>query len=167
MDSHWVPDIQSRPISCEVLYRARRPLLEAALAVARFRFLARLPRAPVALFALLQVAGTEWRGTLTADLSWLRTALGSAVASLPAPAVSLQPWLGVVGAFPVQWKQLVKRFVSRVVEGHQAQYQLGIRSVFEELEPLQEEPMACPVCPRVLGSRKALEMHCRRAHGRR
>ena len=103
MDGHWVPDIQSRPISWdEVLYRARRPSFEAAIAAARLRFLARLPRAPVALFALLQVAGSEWRDMLTADLSWPRTALGSAVASLPAPAVSLQPWLDVAGAFPVQ-----------------------------------------------------------------
>ena len=61
----------------------------------------------------------------------------------------------------------MKRFVTRVVDEHQVQYQLGMRSVFEDLLPLQEEPMACPVCPRVLGSRKALEMHCRRAHGRR
>ena len=105
------------------------------LAAARLRFLARLPRAPVAVFALLQVASGEWRDLLIADLAWLRTALGSAVASLPAPAVSLQPWLDVAGASPVQWKQLVKRFGTRVVEEHQAQHQLDIRSDFEDLVP--------------------------------
>ena len=168
VDGHWAPDIQPRPTSWdEVLYRAKRPSIEVAIAAARLRFLARLPRAPVALFALLQVAGSEWRGMLVADLTWLRTVLGSAVASWPAPAESLQPWLDVAGAFPVQWKQLVKRFVSRVVEEHQVQFQLGIRTVFEDLEPLQEELLPCPGCPRVCGSRKALEMHCRRAHGRR
>ena len=93
---------------------------------------------------------------LTTDLSWLRAVLGSAVASLPAPAVSLQPWLNVASAFPVQWKQIVKRFVTRVVEEHQVQFQYGIRTVFEDLEPLQEEPLACPPCPRLFGSRKGI-----------
>ena len=168
VDGHWVPDIQTRPISWdEVLFRAKRPAFGAALAAARLRFLARLTRAPVAVFALLQVAGSEWREMIIADLSWLRTALGSAVAYLPAPAVSLQPWLDVAGAFPVQWKQLVKRFVSKVIAEHQAQHEMGIRSAFEDFAPPTEEPMACPVCPRVLSCRKALEMHCRRAHGRR
>ena len=104
---------------------------------------------------------------IIADLTWLRTALGSAVAYLPAPAVSLQPWLDVAGAFPVQWKLLVKRFVAKVIAEHQAQHEMGIRSAFEDFVPPTEEPMACPVCPRVLSCRKALEMHCRRAHGRR
>ena len=168
VDGHWVPDVQSRPISWdEVLYRAKRPTFEAALAAARLRFLARLPRAPVAVFALLQVAGGAWRDMVQADLTWLRTALGSAVASLPAPAVSLQPWLDVAGAHPLQWKQLVKRFVAKVVAEHAAQHEMGVRTVFADLMPASEEPIACPVCPRILGSRRALEMHCRRAHGRR
>ena len=57
--------------------------------------------------------------------------------------------------------------MARVVEEHQIKFQLGIRTVFEDLEPLPEEPLECPVCPHVFGRRKALEMHCRRAHGRR
>ena len=129
--------------------------------------MARLPRAPVAVFALLQVAGGAWRGMVQADLTWLRTALGSVVASWLAPAVSLQPWLDVAGAYPVQWKQFVKRFVARVVAEHAAQYEVGVRTLFDEFVPPVEEPIACPVCPRILGSRKALAMHCRRAHGRR
>ena len=88
MDGHWVPEMQSRPISWdEVLYRARRPSFEAATTAARLRFLARLPRAPVALFALFQAVGSELRDILIADLSWLRAVLGSAVASLRARSV--------------------------------------------------------------------------------
>ena len=60
----------------------------------------------------------------------------------------------MAGAFPVQWKQLIKRFVTKVVEEHQVQFQLGIRTVLEDLEPLQEEPLVCPVCHRVFGRRK-------------
>jgi len=68
-----------------------------------------------------------------ADLSWLRTALGSAVASLPAPAVSLQPWLDVAGAHPLQWKQLVKRFVAKAVAEHAAQHEMGVRTVLLQI----------------------------------
>ena len=86
VDGHWVPDIQTRAISWdEVLFRAERPALGVVVAAARLRFLARVTRAPVAVFALLQVAGSERREMIIADLSWLRTALGSAVAYLPAP----------------------------------------------------------------------------------
>ena len=61
----------------------------------------------------------------------------------------------------------MKRFVARVVAEHDAQYDMGIRSAFDDFVPPIEEPIACLVCPRVLSSRKALEMHCGRAHGRR
>ena len=104
-----VPDIQFRHNSWDgVLYRARRPSFEAAIATARLRFLARLPRAPVALFALLQVAGNDWWDMLTADLSWLRTALGSAVASLPAPCSVVATLVGRCRCFPCPMETISK-----------------------------------------------------------
>ena len=104
-----VPDIQFRHNSWDgVLDRAGRPSFEAAIATARLRFLARLPRAPVALFALLQVAGNDWWDMLTADLSWLRTALGSAVASLPAPCSVVATLVGRCRCFPCPMETISK-----------------------------------------------------------
>ena len=103
VDGVWVSDMQQCPISWdEDSVRAKRPSLACALAAARLRLLACLPRAPPALSALLQVASTEWRDMLTLDIVHIKSALGSAVESLPAPTASLQPRLDVASQFPTQ-----------------------------------------------------------------
>ena len=77
------------------------PLLKSHLPLPSCVFLARLSRAPPAVFALLQAAGTEWRDLVISDLVQLKSVLGTAVASLPAHAVYLKPWLDVASQFPV------------------------------------------------------------------
>ena len=169
VDGCWVADFQLHAFSWdEVLVRACRPSFEVAVAAARLRCLARLQCAPIALFALLQVAGDEWRTMITSDLVWLRSVLGSAVESLPAPTVLPQPWLDVAAQFPGQWQQLVKRLMTQTIDAQQAQFQLSDRTIIGDFDLTSEEPSECPMCPRVfLFKRKPLEMHCRRAHGRR
>ena len=78
----------------------------------------------------------------------LKSVLGSAVASLPAPTVLLQPWLDVAAQCPMQWKQFVKRSLPKTVEAHQVQLQLGIRTIVDNFDAPLEELLDCPVCPR-------------------
>ena len=135
VDGSWAAEVQPHPLTWdEVLSRAQRPAFEVALAAARLRFLARLPRAPPALVALLQLAGASWRAMVVADLTAVCSVLGSAVASLPAPTVSLQPWLDIAAKFPIQWQQLIKRFVAKMVEAQHAQFQLGYRTVIDDFD---------------------------------
>ena len=69
----------------EVLVLAQRLPLEATPSAARVRFMARLPKAPMAPVALQQAAGAEWHAMLSVDLLEIQQLLAPTLGQLPPP----------------------------------------------------------------------------------
>ena len=95
----------------EVLAVSQRPSFEAAPSAARLRFLLRLRHAPCALLALLQVAGSDWRTMVFADLLDLQQLVPLALDLLPLPQIDSDQWLNLAMQYPTPWQQLIKRFL--------------------------------------------------------
>ena len=134
VDGSWSAARGSPPCPwSEVLHCAARPSFSAALSAARLRFLARLQRAPVALLALLQVAGREWKEAVIEDIVVMRNLLSPLLDRLPSPQQHLQQWIDLATGFPVQWKQLIKRFLNKTVQHQDAQWRMGFRFLEADL----------------------------------
>ena len=171
VDGSWSAARGSPPCPwSEVLHCAARPYFAAVLAAARLRCLARLQRALAALLALLQVAGREWKEAVTEDLALMRNLMSPLLDQQPAPQYHLQQWIDLAASFPVQWKQLIKRFLNKTVQHQDAQWQMGVRLLADDLpeeETESAELYQCTACPRTFFRRKALEIPCNRQHGKR
>jgi len=146
----------------EVLAEAKKPTLAVALSAARMRILVRMKHAPPALRALLQIAGQAWKQLIISDLSELQLTLSPKLVELPSPAIDLTAWLSLAAEYPVQWKQLVKQFMSKKVQYHVVNWQLGYRCEHVIQAELDEEVCQCPECGKQLLKKRALEMHCKK-----
>ena len=67
--------------------------------------MARLPKAPMAPVALLQVAGAEWHAMLSVDLLEMQQLLAPTLDQLP-PSVDLRQWCNLAAQYTIQWENL-------------------------------------------------------------
>ena len=78
-----------------------RPTFDATLSASRTQCLARVPRAPPALLALLQIAGTQWMQLLYGDSEALQSWLKPTMGQLPPPRDHSGHWLALAVSYPV------------------------------------------------------------------
>jgi len=108
--------------------------------------------APVALTALLQVAGSNWLRMLCHDIHDLKATVSPKLDNMSSAPENVDQWVRLACEFLVQWRQLVKLFVSKKVQLQYAQWTMGTRTQRGNLE-VAEVPCvqcACPQCNSVL-----------------
>ena len=108
-DGHWTREDLGRPASVDqVMARAARPALPAAITAARLRFAALLLQGPMVVIALLQPRGVSaWSAHLCDDMRSMRNALQVQLAELPDPGFVVGPWCSIVREHRRPWKALV------------------------------------------------------------
>ena len=106
---HWTREDLGRPASVDqVMARAARPALPAAITAARLRFAALLLQGPMVVIALLQPRGVSaWSAHLCDDMRSMRNALQVQLAELPDPGFVVGPWCSIVREHRRPWKALV------------------------------------------------------------
>ena len=135
--------------------------MQAFLDAARLRYAGRLVRnGPAHLLGLIQQkAGDEWRAELVKSLHRMWIVLRSRLAELGNPTVDPLPWQRFMRERPVQWSQLIRRYLQATVDV-EAQKE-------PQLVPSSGDELLCGICGRDFPNSKALKCHAIQKHGRR
>ena len=144
----------------QVLDAVKVPRLGAQLVVEKLRLAGRLASCDQVLALLVGPAGEQWREELLQALVVFAAVMGRKLETLPPPRTDPQRWESFWKRWPVQWSQLQRAFLLKVV-AEPAAFEAAARGSVYEVQPagVDDEGWLCMTCGKEFGSQAAVIGH--------